>query len=80
MLPECVKRILWDVEKDEVDIREHREFLIKRILEYGDPESIKWVRENYTPEEIKKVIEKGRGLSPKTITLWKYLLKMEEER
>ncbi len=65
-IPEYVKHLFWDVKKEDIDIKKHSLFIIKRVLDYG----IKWLLKTYPEDLIKKVIHKKRGLHPKTINFW----------
>lgn len=40
-IPERVKRLFWDVRKDELDLKLHRFFIIARIVDFGDMEDVK---------------------------------------
>jgi hypothetical protein len=65
-----IKRLFWDVDKDAVDIRAHRSYIIKRIMDYGNSEDVKWMLRAYSPEEIIEVVKKSRGLSRKSAYFW----------
>jgi len=69
-IPEYVKKLFWDVKKEDVDIEKHSTFIIKRVLDYGDVSSVKWLLKIYPDYLIKKVIHNKKGLHPKTINFW----------
>lgn len=66
--PEFINQYLWDVEN--VDQDKHSEFIIARVLEYGDGKAFEWLRENYSEEEIKKVLKTCRNISAKTANFY----------
>ena len=70
LIPERVQRLFWDTDKSGVDPRAHRSYIIRRIMDYGDLDDVRWMLNTYSSEEIKPVLEKGRGLSRKSGTFW----------
>jgi DNA-binding transcriptional ArsR family regulator len=73
--PEPVLRLLWDVDRSRVDIRQHRRFLIARVLDYGDPETVRWLRQTYGDEALLEVVNSGAALLPQTAGFWRALLR-----
>jgi hypothetical protein len=69
-LPEGIRRLLWHVDADSVDVASHRRFLIRRILDLGDAAAVRWLRQTYADVQIKDVLQSGRGLHPKTLAFW----------
>ncbi len=69
-IPEYVKHLFWDVKKEDIDIKKHSPFIIKRVLDYGNAASLKWLFKTYPEDLIKEVIYNKRGLHPKTINFW----------
>lgn len=69
-IPSSVKRLFWDVEKEGVDVRSHRFFIIKRIMDYGNQGDVQWMMKTYRPEEIMEVLRKSRGISRKSAYFW----------
>ncbi len=73
--PDSVLRLLWDVDRSKVDIRQHQRFLIARVLDYGDPETVRWLRRTYGDEALLEVVDSGAALSPRTAGFWRALLR-----
>ncbi|MBN2542918.1 hypothetical protein JXI42_08635 [bacterium] len=69
-IPPSVLKLFWDVNKETVDPVEHAVFIIKRVLNWGDQTSLKWLRTTYSEKQILEVIKRKRGLLPKTINFW----------
>jgi hypothetical protein len=42
-LPKALHRYFWDVDAKRLNIRKYRQFIIERILEFGDEKAIRWV-------------------------------------
>jgi len=70
LIPERVQRHFWDTDKKSVDLRSHRAYIIRRIMDYGDLEDVRWMLETFSSEEIIGVLKKSRGLSRKSGSFW----------
>ncbi|MFH0925530.1 MAG: hypothetical protein V1872_07860 [bacterium] len=60
--------LFWDV--GEIELEKHADYIIKRILEYGDENDLKALRKIYSDKMIIKVVKTKRGLSDKTRFFW----------
>ena len=69
-IPERIRRLFWDVNKETVDVDGHRAYIIPRIMDYGTTEDVKWMLRAYSPQEISEVLKKRRGLSRKSACFW----------
>ncbi|MEM3112478.1 MAG: hypothetical protein QXY90_05510 [Candidatus Anstonellales archaeon] len=78
-IPEEIKRLFWDVRKDELDLKLHRFFIIARIVDFGDMEDVKWMLKTYSKEEIVEVIKNRRGISRKSAIFWSVYLDIPRE-
>jgi len=70
LIPERIKKLFWDVDKETVDIKIHRSFIIKRIMDYGRAEDVRWMLKNYSKEEMIEILRMSRGLSRKSGYFW----------
>jgi hypothetical protein len=70
MIPERIGKLFWDVDRNAVDLKRHRSYIIKRIMDYGNTEEVKWMLKTYSSEELIEVVKKGRGLSRKSAYFW----------
>lgn len=75
-----IKRFFWDIDFSKLDFEKNSEYVIARILEYGDPEAIKWLFETYDKKTIKKVLMNQRGFSKKTANFWSKILDVDESQ
>jgi len=53
-LPLFLKKYFWDVDFDKLDLSDCPEYIILRLLEYGDIEAIRWLFKNVSKVAIKK--------------------------
>jgi hypothetical protein len=79
LIPERTKRLFWDVDKESVDPILHRSYILKRIMDHGDVEDVRWMLLTYSPEEIVEVLRKSRGLSRKSAYFWAAYFSIQKE-
>lgn len=70
--------VLWDVDPEGVDEKRHARFLIRRILEAGQPEQVVWLFRRYPRALIVDVIMTDRALSPRVAGAWRNILGADE--
>lgn len=68
-------QLFWDTSPDKIDTQKNAQYIIERILDFGNDEEVKWLWNFYDKPFIKKVVVKSRSLMPKTKNLWMLLLK-----
>ncbi|MFY9461704.1 MAG: hypothetical protein WAP51_00685 [Candidatus Sungiibacteriota bacterium] len=73
MIPAYLKKYFWEVDTKKLDPKKHPEYVIARILEYGDPRAIKWAWQNFSDKEWRPAL-KLREVSKKTRNFWAPLL------
>jgi hypothetical protein len=65
-LPVFSSKYFWDVNPFALDVQQHKTFIIERLLEYGDLDSLVWVNETYPKKDIQDVVMHSKRMSPKT--------------
>jgi len=60
--------LFWDAE--DIDIEKNSDYIIARVLDYGDEKDIQAVRSIYSNEKLIAVIKRKRGLLPMTAKFW----------
>ena len=73
-LPRCLHQFFWDVIPAQIDLGEHSEYVIARLLEHGDLVAIQWLLRTYTRKEIAEVVKQSRQLSRKSANFWRLQL------
>ncbi len=79
-LPEFLKRYFWDVKFEILNIETQPEFILERLLEYGDKKAVKWVKKNFTKDEVANILFHFRGLSPKSANYWAVVFDINKEK
>lgn len=69
-LPRFLSKLFWDVDFEHLSLTKHRNFVLRRVLDHGDPEAIAWMRQTFSPEEIRSSLKKYRGFSRKSANFW----------
>ncbi len=79
-MPSEFKKYFWDTEYEKLDLKKNKKYIISRLFCEGNWESIKWLKKNYTREEIIETAKTSRRLNPITANFLKnvYNLKKEE--
>jgi hypothetical protein len=60
--------LFWDVKR--IDINKHADFIIARVLDYGDQKDLRNLRKIYPDEKLIHVVKNRRGLLPETVNFW----------
>ena len=79
-IPTFLKKYFWDVDLAQLDVEKHSRFIIERILEYGRPEAVRWMRETFSPAQIKQVIMTSKNLSPKSANFWGFIFHLSKDQ
>jgi len=78
-LPGFLKRYFWDVEFEEIDLEGRKVYVLKRILEYGNEQAVRWMWKNFEKSEIKNALCNFRGYSQKSANFWAFILNVKKE-
>jgi hypothetical protein len=78
-LPSQFSRYFWDVSLDSIFIYPHRRFIIERLLNEGDLQSLQWLIKQYGMEQIRQTVCEARGLTRFTARFWQGYFKLRED-
>jgi len=78
-IPKSLHRYFWDVNVEKLDPKKKPYFVINRLLDKGNVEAIKWVRQNYQEEEIKETFRKIKDFNTKVGRFWSLILQIPEK-
>jgi hypothetical protein len=70
MVPNMLQPLFWDTDLSTFQPAAHPDYTILRVLELGDDQAITWLRETFSANEIRRVIQTEHHLSPKSATFW----------
>lgn len=78
-IPSSFRSYFWDVPFDSIDIHNDAHFIIKRLLDRGTTQHIRWVLGTYGKDEIKKVLVGTRDLDRATGNFWADILDVNKK-
>ena len=78
-LPEFLRSIFWETKFENIDIFGYKQYIIERVLEYGNDDAIIWLLKAFDAREIGEVVRSSRRISPNTATLWSLVLEIPKE-
>ena len=74
-----IKPFFWDIDINSLDKEKHKQYIISRMFNFGDDEAIKWVKEEYTDEEIEDVARNSRNFTKKSAEFLKNVYGLKED-
>lgn len=75
-MPAYVSTIFWEsVPK----YSKNDQYIVERIMDFGDTKQVKWMRQNYVDSKLKKFLKNSRVLSPKSANYWSLKLDIKPE-
>ena len=75
-LPAFLRPYFWETDLARISWQRHESYIIERVIEYGDDRAIHWLKANFTPARIARVVKTSRAISPNTANLWALILKI----
>lgn len=69
--------LFWDTNPANIDTEKNAQYIIERILDFGNDKEVSWLYHFYDKSFIKKIVIKSRSLRSETKNLWMLLLKNE---
>lgn len=73
-VPQSVKALFWETDPSRLDPKKHGNAIIRKVLEYGSLDDFRWVERRYGLRRIERIVELGRGLSPRTVGFYRLWL------
>lgn len=79
-LPKFLKKYFWDVEFEKIDLRVRSQYVLARLLEYGDEKAISWMKINFTKHQIEDVLFHYRSVSPQSANFWAVIFNINKKK
>ena len=70
------KHLFWDVNRENLDLKKNRAYIIKQVLEYGLMEDWETIFNYYGIRQIAEVAQNFRELDPKALSFISLLSKI----
>ena len=71
---ELRQSLFWDTDPKTIDLQKNAQYIIERILDFGNDNEVRWLWNFYDKPLLKEVIEKSRSIRMETKNLWTSLL------
>ena len=78
--PLFLKKYFWDTDFSKLDKNFHSQFIIGRILEYGDKKAVEWLFKYFKKSELKRTLEKKRDMSSLSANYWGLILNVSKNK
>jgi hypothetical protein len=66
--------LFWDVNPKNIDTKKNAQYIIERVLDFGNDKEVRWLWNFYDKNLLEKIVLKSRCLRPETKNLWKLML------
>lgn len=80
MLPAYLHKYFWDVDAKKIDKNKSKDYIIARILEYGNIAALKWLFANFSQTYIRQVFSKKRGFSSRVANFWRLFFSLPKNK
>lgn len=74
LLNKLRKSLFWDIDLEDLDVEEDADFVIGRVLDYGNLKEWKEIKSFYGVTKIKKVTKSHLFSSPRSANFWAFIL------
>lgn len=75
-LPKSLHKYFWDVDVKKLDPEKYPYHIISRLLDKGNIEAAKWVKQNFSDELVSKTLRNYRDFSLKSASFWALIYKV----
>lgn len=79
-IPQGMITLFWDVDLKQLDLSQHTEFIIERVLNMGNEHDVAWLWKTYKRDEILETVQVSRRLTRKTARCWQNYFDLREDQ
>lgn len=65
--------LFWDTDVKKLDPQKNAKYIIERIMDFGNEDEARWMRQYYPKSLLSEVVRKSRVLGSSSKTLWTIL-------
>lgn len=74
------KSIFWDVDFKKLDFKKNADFIIRRVLLFGDKKDYDILKKRYSYEKIKKVASRTNYPDKKNANFWNLIFNLSNNK
>lgn len=78
--PKFLKKYFWDIDFEKLDIEIHSRGILARLLEYGDEKAVRWMKKNFTKNDVAWVLYNLRSVSPRSANFWAVIFDIDKRK
>ncbi|MBI4009380.1 hypothetical protein HY357_04040 [Candidatus Roizmanbacteria bacterium] len=78
-IPKSLYRYFWDVNPKKVNPKESPYFVINRLLDKGNVESVRWVIRSFTKEQIKETFKRFKDFRAQVGNFWSLFFQLPKK-
>jgi hypothetical protein len=76
-----VRKLFWDADPAQLDLDQHRSYIIERILSRGGTRELRWLFRRYGIEAVRDFVRsRGYRLPKDAVPFWQSFLELPEEQ
>jgi hypothetical protein len=68
-LPSFLNKYFWGDDLNDINLKDHKNYIAKTILSHGDLKAIKWLHENFDKSFLKSQLD-SKLIDPKSKNFW----------
>ncbi len=76
-LPKFLYHYFWDTDAANVNLSKNYEFVIKRVLDEGSLQGLKWIFNNFDKKMVTETVKKGEGWHIDSLYFYANYLKID---
>ncbi len=65
--------LFWDTDPKKLDVQKHAKYIIERIMDFGNDDEVRWMRQQYSKQLLAQVCQKSKELHTSSRNLWTLL-------
>jgi hypothetical protein len=69
------QELFWDVDPKTINPQKHAQYIIERILDFGQDKEVRWLWYFYPKQTISSTVKNSRVIFPQTKILWQEMIK-----
>ncbi|MEG1008632.1 MAG: hypothetical protein RSE41_08545 [Clostridia bacterium] len=78
-MKEKLRPFFWDIKFDTLDLNKNKQFIIARLMSFGNDECVKWMYKYYTEEDIISCAKNSRQFTKQAAYFLKNVYNLKEE-
>ncbi len=65
--------LFWDTDPKSLDVQKHSKYIIERIMDFGNDDEVRWMRQHYSKDVLAKVCQSSKQLHTSSRNFWTLL-------